>query len=145
MRKIEREGGALNYGKQEAGSSPRACDGSKREFREQSRTSSVLRGGCRMTLQDIIVDIHALRDDLAMYERKYGVLSETFYEAYRTGEEPEDESWVLDWAGWAGAYQTFLRRQEQYRRTIQALRGETEPLVEVIERTARREPIPVPS
>ena len=50
-----------------------------------------------MTLHDIIADIHALYDDLAMYERKYGVLSETFYEAYLNGEEPEDESWVLDW------------------------------------------------
>jgi len=29
-----------------------------------------------MTLQDIIVDIHALHEDLEVYERKYGVLSE---------------------------------------------------------------------
>jgi len=97
-----------------------------------------------LTLQDIIADIHALTEDLEVYERKYGVLSETFYELYMSGEEPEDDSWVLDWADWAGAYKILLRRQEQYRRTIEALRQQTPRLADVIERTARREPIPVP-
>ena len=96
-----------------------------------------------MTLQEIIADIHALLEDLEAYERKYGVLSETFYEAYVSGEEPEDEAWVLDWADWAGAYKIFLRRQEQYRRAIQALRKESRSLSELIEKTARHEPIPV--
>ena len=96
-----------------------------------------------MTLQDIIVDIHALQEDMEVYERKYGVLSETFYEAYMNGEEPEDDSWVLDWSDWAGAYKIWLRRQEQYRRTIQALRERIPAISNVIERTAHREPIPV--
>jgi hypothetical protein len=98
-----------------------------------------------MTLQDIIADIHALYEDLEVYERKYGVLSETFYELYTSGEEPEEEAWVLDWADWAGAYQILLRCQEQYRRTIQALRTQVVSLTDVIERTSRREPIPVPT
>ena len=75
-----------------------------------------------MTLQEIIVDIHALNEDLEMYERKYGVLSDTFYEAYVNGEEPENDAWVLDWADWAGAYKIILRRREQYQRAIQELR-----------------------
>ena len=41
-----------------------------------------------MTLQEIIADIHALSEDLEAYERKYGVLSETFYESYMSGKEP---------------------------------------------------------
>lgn len=98
-----------------------------------------------MTLQEIIADIHALNEDLEVYERKYGVLSETFYELYLSGEEPEEETWVLDWADWAGAYKIRLRRQEQYRRTIEALREQTSSLADVIERTSRREPIPVAS
>jgi hypothetical protein len=98
-----------------------------------------------MTLQEIIADIHALNEDMETYERKYGVLSETFYELYLSGEEPEDEAWVLDWADWAGAYKTLLRRQEQYRRTIEVLRQQTQSLADVIERTSRREPIPVAS
>ncbi|MBC8448905.1 MAG: hypothetical protein H8D78_14260 [Chloroflexi bacterium] len=98
-----------------------------------------------MTLQEILADIHALGDDLEAYERKYGVLSETFYEAYTSGEEPEEDAWVLDWADWAGAYRILLRRQEQYRRAIQALLEQTQTLVSVIERTARHEPVPVAS
>ena len=98
-----------------------------------------------MTLQEIIADIHALNEDLETYERKYGVLSETFYELYLSGEEPEDEAWVLDWADWAGAYKILLRRQDQYRRTIAALQQQSQSLANVIERTSRREPIPVAS
>ncbi|MCB0196895.1 MAG: hypothetical protein KDJ65_33400 [Anaerolineae bacterium] len=98
-----------------------------------------------MTLQEIIADIHALNEDLEVYERKYGVLSETFYELYQSGEEPENEAWVLDWADWAGVYKILLRRQEQYRRTIASLRQQTQSLSNVIERTSRREPIPVTS
>ena len=75
-----------------------------------------------MPLQETMADIHALSDDMEAYERKYGVLSETFYESYMSGEEPKDDAWVLDWADWAGAYKILLRRQEQYRRAIQALR-----------------------
>jgi len=73
-----------------------------------------------MTLQDIIEDIHALTEDIEVYERKYGVLSETFYESYINGEEPEDDAWVLDWGDWSVAYNILLRRQEQYRPTAQA-------------------------
>ena len=71
------------------------------------------------------------------------MLSETFYELYTSGEEPEDDAWVLDWSDWAGAYQTLLRRQEQYRRTIHFLQIQTQSLNEVIGKTARREPISV--
>lgn len=98
-----------------------------------------------MTLQEIIADIHALTEDLEIYERKYGVLSETFYELYQSGEEPEDDAWVLDWADWAGAYKILLRRQAQYRHTIESLRQQTESLANVIARTSRREPISVAS
>ncbi|MBT9149250.1 MAG: hypothetical protein AAGB97_05570 [Dehalococcoidia bacterium] len=96
-----------------------------------------------MTLQEILADIHALNEDLEAYERKYGVLSETFYESYTSGEEPEDDTWVLDWADWAGAYKILLRRREQYRRAIQTLREQSQTLVGVIERTVRHEPISV--
>lgn len=96
-----------------------------------------------MTLQEIIEDIHALTEDLEMYERKYGVLSETFFEAYTNGEEPEDDAWVLDWADWAGAYQIFLRRQKQYRQVIQDLRSRQPNLSRLIGLTSRHEPIPL--
>ena len=54
-----------------------------------------------MTLDGILRDIHAMREDLLVFERKYGVPSELFYEAYQQGEEPADQAWVLDWSEWA--------------------------------------------
>ena len=98
-----------------------------------------------MTLQDIIVDIHALTEDGEVYENKYGILSDTFYAIYSDGVEPEDDAWVLDWSDWAGVYQLLLRRRAQYARTIQALQDQSIPMINVVGRTARREPIQVPS
>ncbi|MFQ5614705.1 MAG: hypothetical protein ACE5H9_21505 [Anaerolineae bacterium] len=96
-----------------------------------------------MTLDDILQDIYALEDEMRTYERKYGILSETFYESYVNGEEPSDEAWVQDWTAWASAYKVWLRRREQYRATIQSLRTETQTFAQMIEKTARHDPIPV--
>jgi hypothetical protein len=98
-----------------------------------------------MTLDDILQDIYALEDEMRTYERKYGVLSKTFYEAYANGEEPLDDAWVQDWTAWASAYKIWQRRNEQYQNTIQALRARTRSIVEMIEKTARHESIPVPA
>ena len=64
-----------------------------------------------MTLHEILSDIHALEKDLIDFEGKYGVRSETFYAAYMSGEEPEDDAWVLDFGEWASVYRTWLERQ----------------------------------
>ena len=98
-----------------------------------------------MTLDDILQDIHALEDEMRAYERKYGVLSETFYESYMAGEEPPDDAWVRDWTAWASAYKVWLRRHEQYQSALQSLRATTPTLSELIEKTARHEPIPIPA
>lgn len=68
-----------------------------------------------MYLLDILADIHALETELLFYERKYGIRSETFYAAFVSGEEPEDENWVLDFGEWASIYRTWLTRQTDYR------------------------------
>jgi hypothetical protein len=98
-----------------------------------------------LTLDDILQDIHVLEQDLQTYERKYGVLSETFHESYLKGEEPADDAWVMDWSMWAGAYEIWLRRRAQYHAAILKLQAETPLLAMIIERTARRESIPVPA
>ena len=96
-----------------------------------------------MKITEVVRDIHALDADLENYERKYGVLSETFYEAYRTGEEPADDAWVpscLDWSDWAGAYEIWLHRRQQYQDLMRKLVAQT-TLSEVLKRAARREPL----
>ncbi len=72
-----------------------------------------------MTLHDILTDIHTLEEDLLAFERKYGVRSETFFAAYTSGEEPEEDSWVLDFGEWASVYRTWLVRQADYRNEVQ--------------------------
>ena len=74
-----------------------------------------------MNLQDILSDIHALEEELLQFERKYGIRSETFYAAYMSGEEPEDESWVLDFGEWASVYKTWLARQADYRNEVEKI------------------------
>ena len=64
-----------------------------------------------------------------MYERKYGIRSETFYAAYASGEEPEDDAWVLDFSEWAGIYTSWLTRQAQYRNEMERNRSHTTSLV----------------
>lgn len=99
-----------------------------------------------MTLDEIVQDIHALEEDLLTFERKFGVLTETFVEAYERGEEPEDDAWVLDWSEWAGTYHLLQERRARYQRTIQSLLQE--PAIASIPRlilhTARHEPLPIP-
>ncbi len=72
-----------------------------------------------MTLQDVLADIHALEQELLNFERIYGIRSETLYSAYMSGEEPENEEWVLDFGEWASIYQTWLTRQAEYRNEVQ--------------------------
>ena len=73
-----------------------------------------------MTLREILADIHALEEDLLAFERKYGIRSETFYAPYTSGEEPQDDSWVLDFGEWASVYRTWLQRQADYSTSAQA-------------------------
>jgi hypothetical protein len=70
------------------------------------------------TLQALIAELHNLERELARFEARYGLLSETFYAWYQSGQEPEDPAWVQDFALWAGTYQLSLRRQEKYRRLV---------------------------
>ena len=86
-----------------------------------------------MTLQEILADIHALEEDLLAFERRYGIRSETFYAAYVSGEEPEDESWMLDFGEWASVYRTWLARQAEYRNEVQRIQLNAPSLVGLIQ------------
>ena len=74
-----------------------------------------------MNFHDILSDIHALEEELLTYERKYGIRSETFYASYISGEEPENDNWVLYFGEWASIYKTWLKRQSDYRNEIQRI------------------------
>ena len=85
-----------------------------------------------MGMHEILTDIHALEEDLLAFERKYGVRSETFYAAYVSGEEPEDDRWTLDFGEWASVYRTWLARQGEYRNEVQRMQRNTPSLAGLI-------------
>ena len=85
-----------------------------------------------MNSNDILIDIHALEEELLEFERKYGIRSEVFYTAYMNGEEPEDDSWVLDFGEWASVYRTWIKRQAEYRNQFQLEQRNTSNLFELI-------------
>jgi len=89
-----------------------------------------------MNIREILIDIHALEETLLQFERKYGIRSETLYAAYISGEEPEDDNWVLDFGEWASVYKTWLARQAEYRNEIQRLQRQAPSLVGLIREAA---------
>ena len=86
-----------------------------------------------MNIRETLADIHALEEELLDFERKYGIRSEILYSAYISGEEPEDESWMLDFGEWASVYKTWLARQADYRNEIQRIRGQASSLAGLVQ------------
>jgi hypothetical protein len=97
-----------------------------------------------VTLSEIIQDIHACDEDMLMYERKYGILTPTFYESFMQGDEPPNDAWVLDWNGWAATYEIWLERRQHYDALMVALQKKNS-IVSLIAKAARREPIALPA
>lgn len=89
-----------------------------------------------MSPHEILNDIHSLEEDLLDFERRYGIRSETFYAAYASGEEPEDDSWVLDFGEWASVYRTWLARQAEYRNAMQRIQQHSPSLAGLIRRAS---------
>ncbi len=71
-----------------------------------------------ITLKDLLADIHILNKELTVFEHRYGLLSETFYDWYCQGHEPEDEAWVMDLAEWAGLFKSRQRLIAHYRQLL---------------------------
>ncbi len=88
-----------------------------------------------MKLPDILNDIHSLEEELLEFERKYGIRSEIFYIAYNSGEEPEDDKWILDFGEWASVYKTYLSRQAEYRNEIQRIQHNSNSISGLIRET----------
>ncbi len=86
-----------------------------------------------MNSHNILTDIHALEEEILEFERKYGVRSEVFYTAFMSGEEPEDDSWVLDFGEWASIYRTWLTRQAEYRDEVQKIQRQSPSLTGLIQ------------
>lgn len=89
-----------------------------------------------MNLRELLADIHALEEELLTFERTYGIRSETFYAAYVSGEEPEDDRWTLDFGEWASVYRTWLMQQAEDRNEVQQLQRHAPSLTGLIQVTS---------
>jgi len=87
-------------------------------------------------LSTIVQDIHRLNHALERFERKYGVMSYTFYKSYSAGEEPEDDAWVLDFEKWAGLYEVWRDRRQAYDEMMQRIYRKQPSLDQVVQLAA---------
>lgn len=71
-----------------------------------------------MTIYEYVIEIKQLERRLTLYEEKYGILSEDFYEALMAGKlsryDEYDET-RSDFSHWKGIYETWQRRRNGYR------------------------------
>jgi hypothetical protein len=70
-----------------------------------------------MELHELVIEMKLLERRLTLYEEKYGVLSDDFYQALTAGKlarfDEYDETRV-DFSRWKGGYETWLRRKTAY-------------------------------
>lgn len=70
-----------------------------------------------MEIHELVIEMKLLERRLTLYEEKYGVLSEDFYEALTSGKlavyDDYDET-RADFSRWKGIFETWLRRKKAY-------------------------------
>lgn len=70
-----------------------------------------------MEIYELVIEMKLLERRKTLYEEKYGVLSEDFYEALMAGElvkyDEYDET-RADFSRWSGIYETWQRRKRAY-------------------------------
>jgi hypothetical protein len=75
-----------------------------------------------MEIHKLVVEMKLLERRLTLYEEKYGVLGEDFYDALMAGELAEYDAFDetrTDFSRWKGIYETWLRRKSAYTEQIQ--------------------------
>ena len=74
-----------------------------------------------MEVHELVIEMKLLERRLTLYEEKYGVLSQDFYDALMSGElaryDAYDET-RADFSRWKGIYETWLRRKQSYAEQI---------------------------
>jgi hypothetical protein len=70
-----------------------------------------------MNIHELVIEMKMLERRLTMYEEKYGILSQDFYDALHSGQleryDEYDET-RADFSRWKGIYETWQRRKNKY-------------------------------
>ncbi|NIV00833.1 MAG: hypothetical protein GWN55_05825 [Phycisphaerae bacterium] len=75
-----------------------------------------------MEIHELVIEMKLLERRLTLYEEKYGVLSEDFYNALMSGKLADYDAYDetrTDFSRWKGIYETWLRRKKAYSEQIQ--------------------------
>ena len=74
-----------------------------------------------MSIYELVIEMKLLERRLTLYEEKYGILSEDFYEALMAGKlaryDEYDET-RTDFSRWKGVYETWRRRKQAYTKQL---------------------------
>ena len=74
-----------------------------------------------MELHELVLEMKQLERRLTLYEEKYGILSQDFYDLLQTGRlaryDDFDET-RTDFSRWKGIYETWSRRKMAYSEQI---------------------------
>ena len=84
-----------------------------------------------MEIHELVIEMKLLERRLTLYEEKYGVLSEDFYNALVAGHlarYDEFDETRADFSRWKGIYETWMRRKKSYTQQIKAKREFSEAL-----------------
>ncbi len=74
-----------------------------------------------METHELVIEMKLLERRLTLYEEKYGVLSEDFYNALMAGKLAEYDAYDetrADFSRWKGIYETWQRRKQTYRQKL---------------------------
>lgn len=75
-----------------------------------------------MKTYELVIEMKMLERRLTLYEEKYGILSQDFYQALMKGQleryDEYDET-RADFSRWKGIYETWQRRKQKYDAQIQ--------------------------
>lgn len=75
-----------------------------------------------MEIYELVVEMKLLERRLTLYEEKYGILSEDFYNALMEGKLAQYDTFDetrSDFSRWKGIYETWMRRKKAYSEQIQ--------------------------
>jgi hypothetical protein len=75
-----------------------------------------------MEVHELVIEMKLLERRLTLYEEKYGVLSEDFYDGLMSGTLADYDAYDetrADFSRWKGIFETWRRRKEAYRRRLQ--------------------------
>ena len=75
-----------------------------------------------MEIHELVVEMKYLERRLTLYEEKYGILSQDFYDALMTGQLAQYDDYDetrTDFSRWKGIHETWLRRKQAYSRQMQ--------------------------